>query len=202
MHKILRTFLRTSLFAVVLIAVPVFAQEAAAEQKTEKSEKKEVSPIWKWANFALLAGVLGYLISTNMGPMLASRSRQIQDGLAAGKKAKAEADARAASVQAKLNDLGFQVSLMRDGAKQEREREADRIRRDSEREIARIQQHAAQEIESAGKLARLEVQRFAAKLAIELAERKVRARMSPEVEAALLGNFLDDLSSGRARHAE
>ena len=77
--------------------------------------------------------------------------------------------------------------------------EADRIRRDTERDMARIQQHAAQEIESAGKLARLEVQRFAAKLAIELAESKVRSRMSPEVEAALLGNFLDDLSAGRAR---
>ena len=159
----------------------------------------EISPIWKWLNFLMLAGVLGYLIAKNLGPMLAARTKQIQEGLAAGEKAKAEADARAASVQAKLNDLGFQVSLMREGAKQEREREADRIRRDTEREMNRIQQHAAQEIDSAGKLARLEVQRYAAKLAIELAERKVRSRMSPEVEAALLGNFLDDLSAGRAR---
>jgi F-type H+-transporting ATPase subunit b len=159
----------------------------------------EISPIWKWLNFLILAGVLGYLIAKNLGPVLVARSKQIQDGLAAGEKAKAEADARAASVQEKLNDLGFQISLMREGAKQEREREADRIRRDTERDMARIQQHAAQEIESAGKLARLEVQRFAAKLAIELAESKVRSRMSPEVEAALLGNFLDDLSAGRAR---
>jgi F-type H+-transporting ATPase subunit b len=180
----------------------MIAQEGAGETAAEKKEQKEVSPLWKWANFAILAGVLGYLISKNLGPMLATRSQQIQEGLAAGEKAKAEADARAASVESKLNDLGFQISLMRDGAKQEREREADRIRRDTEREIARIQQHAAQEIESAGKLARLEVQRFAAKLAIELAERKVRSRMSPEVEAALVGNFLDDLSRGRARHAE
>jgi F-type H+-transporting ATPase subunit b len=195
----MRRFLRTFLVMGVLAAVPAFAQEAAAEQK---SAAKEVSPLWKWANFAILAGVLGYLISKNAGPLLAARTKQIQDGLAAGQKAQAEANARAAAVQTKLNDLGFQISLMRDGAKQEREREADRIRRDSEREIARIQQHAAQEIESAGKLARLEVQRFAAKLAIELAERKVRSRMSPEVEAALLGNFLDDLSAGRARHAE
>jgi hypothetical protein len=38
-------------------------------------------------------------------------------------------------------------------------------------------------------------------MAIELAERKVRARMSPEVEAALLGNFLDGLGNGAAPHA-
>ena len=42
------------------------------------------------------------------------------------------------------------------------------------------------EIESAGKQARLEVQRAAATLAIDLAEKKVRARMSPDIQAALL----------------
>ena len=87
--------------------------------------------------------------------------------------------------------------------KAELEREADAGFAESERrEMARIQQHASQEIESAGKTARLEVQRFAAKVAIELAERKVRARMSPEVESALLGNFLDGLANGHDRHAD
>ena len=49
------------------------------------------------------------------------------------------------------------------------------------------------EIESAGKQARLEVQRAAAMLAIELAETKVRARMSPEIQAALAAGFPQDL---------
>jgi F-type H+-transporting ATPase subunit b len=168
----------------------------------EEAAKPELSPIWKWLNFLMLMGVLGYLISKNMGPMLADRGKQILEGLEAGKKAKAEADARAAAVQAKLAALGGEIAQMRADAKVELEREADRLRRESEREMARIQQHATQEIESAGKTARLEVQRFAARVAIELAERKVRARMSPEVESALLGNFLDGLANGHGRHAE
>jgi F-type H+-transporting ATPase subunit b len=166
------------------------------------ADLKEPAPIWQWLNFLILAGVLGYLVSKNLGPILADRTKKIQEGLAAGENAKAEADARAAAVQAKLSDLDFQVSLMRDGAKQDREREAERIRRDSAREIERIQQHATQEIESAAKVARLEVQRFAAKMAVELAERKVRARMSPEVESALLGSFLEDLTNGHAVQPE
>jgi hypothetical protein len=42
-------------------------------------------------------------------------------------------------------------------------------------------------------MARLEVQRAAAKIAIDLAEQKVRARMSPEIQAVLLQGFLTDL---------
>jgi F-type H+-transporting ATPase subunit b len=164
----------------------------------EEGGKAEVSVIWKWLNFAILAGVLGYLIAKNLGPMLVTRSKQIQEGLAAGEKAKAAAQARGAAVQAKLANLEGDVAVMRGEAKRDREREAERLRLETEREMGRIQQHAAQEIESAGKLARLEVQSFAAKMAIELAERKVRARMSPEVEAALLGNFLDGLANGHA----
>jgi F-type H+-transporting ATPase subunit b len=167
----------------------------------EEGGKPEPAVIWKWLNFAILVGILGYLIAKNMGPMLSARTKQIQDGLAAGTKAKAEADARAAAVQAKLADLEGEVGRMRAEAKVEREREVARLKADTEREIGRIQLHAAQEIESASKLARLEVQSFAAKMAIELAERKVRARMSPEVEAALLGNFLDGLGNGAAPHA-
>jgi len=168
----------------------------------EEGGKVEPNLIWKWLNFALLAGILGYLIAKNLGPMLVARSKQIQDGLAAGTKAKAEAEARAAAVQAKLANLEGDVGRMRAEAKVEREREAERLRGEMERELGRIRQHANQEIESTGKIARLEVQSFAAKMAIELAERKVRARMSPEVEAALLGNFLDGLSNGHPHHAE
>jgi len=185
--------LRSALL-LALFALPAFAQESGG--------LKEVPEYWKWLNFLILAGILGYLTAKNLGPALADRTKKIQEGLAAGEKAKAEADARAAAVQAKLNNLEFQISLMRDQAKQDREREAERIRAESGREVERIRQHAAQEIESSAKVARLEVQRFAAKMAIELAERKVRARMSPEVESALLGTFLDDLSNSSAPHAE
>jgi F-type H+-transporting ATPase subunit b len=153
-----------------------------------------LSPIWDWANFIILAAVLGYLIAKNIGPLLVSRSRQIYEGLAAGEKAKADADARAAAVQAKLADLGQVIAQMKASSKEERDREAERIRRETDAEFARVRQHAQQEIESAGKLARLEVQRYAAKLAIDLAEQKVRARMSAQTQTELLNNFIGEIA--------
>ena len=158
--------------------------------------------IWTVLNFFILAGGLAWLASKYGAPMLTVRSKAISEGLAAGQKAKTEADKRAAEVQARLANLEKEISGLREEARLERDREADRIRRDTQAEIGRLHAQAEFEIESAGKRARIEVQRAAAKLAIELAETKVRARMSPEVQASLVQGFVTDLSRNGGIHLE
>jgi F-type H+-transporting ATPase subunit b len=177
--------LKRLITGIILAAAPLLAEESSA------AEKPGVE-LWKWLNFAILAGLLIYIAVKQGGPALAARSKEIRDGLAAGERAKAEAEARAAEVTAKLANLEKEIAALKVDAASERDREADRIRRDSQAEIARIHQQVEMEIESAGKQARLDVQRFAAKLAVDLAEQKVRARMSPDVQAALLDSFLSD----------
>lgn len=182
------------LFA-VLIAVPAFAQESGG------AAEKPSLLLWQVLNFFILTGLVGWLIAKYFSPFLASRSKTISEGLAAGTRAKAEADARAAEVQKKLNNLGQEIAALRSAAQEERAREADRIKRETQAEIVRIQYQANVEIESAGKQARLDVQRAAAALAIQLAEQKVKARMSPDVQSSLLQSFLKDLTAGPARSA-
>jgi F0F1-type ATP synthase membrane subunit b/b' len=65
----------------------------------------------------------------------------------------------------------------------------------TEAEIAKIQAHAEQEIASAGKAARMSLKRYAADLAVSLAEQKVRARMTPDTEDALVQGFVRNLRS-------
>lgn len=168
-----------------LAALPLLAQESGANENPDL-------PVWKWLNFVILACLLAWLVVKQGGPALDNRSKEIGEGLAAGEKAEAEAKARAAEVEAKLANLGKEIATMQANAREERTREAERIESDAQKEIGRIKYQIEQEIVSAGKMARLEVQRFAAKLAIELAEEKVRARMSPQVQDALLHNFLND----------
>ena len=177
----------------LLLALPAFAQESGG------GAEKPGMMIWTVLNFLILAGALYWLVTKYGAPALTARSKAISEGLAAGEKARAEADRRAKEVQAKLANLETEIAALRTSAREEREREADRIRRDTQAEIARMHQQAEQEIESAGKQARLGVQRAAAMLAIELAETKVRARMSPDMQSALLESFLKDLASGATR---
>ena len=149
--------------------------------------------IWTVLNFVILAAGIAWLTSKYGTPLLRERAKEIGEGLAAGEKAKAEADRRAAEVQAKLANLDKEIAALRTVAKEERDREAERIRRESQAEIARIHAQAEVEIESAGKQARFEVQRAAARLAIELAETKVHERMSPALQASLVKGFVADL---------
>jgi F-type H+-transporting ATPase subunit b len=159
---------------------------------------EEVNPLWKWPNFLLLAGLLGYLIKKHGGPLLQSRSQHIRESLEAGEKARAEADARAAAVQAKIGNLDGEIAHLRTSAHADLEREADRIRHDAENELGRIERQTANEIGIVGKHTRLELRQYAASLAMDLAEQKIRARMSPDVQATLLDNFSGDMSSRAA----
>jgi F0F1-type ATP synthase membrane subunit b/b' len=154
---------------------------------------EEVNELWKWPNFLLLAGLLGYLIRKHGGPLLTSRSQQIRESLEAGEKAKADAEARVAAVQAKIANLDHEIADFRAAAHADLEREADRIRRDTTAELNRIEQHTAAEIVAIGKRARLELRQYAAGLAMDLAEQKIRSRMSPDVQSTLLSNFAGDL---------
>lgn len=185
--------MRTSLFGLLLLALPALAQESGG------GGEKPGMFVWNVLNFLILAGVIAWLVAKQVAPLLVKRSKVIAEGLAAGEKAKAEAELRAREVQAKLVNLEKEIAAMREAAREEREREADRILRDTQAEIARLHQQAELEIESAGKQARLDVQRAAALLAIELAESKVRARMSLDTQSALLESFLKDLAGGATR---
>jgi F-type H+-transporting ATPase subunit b len=159
---------------------------------------EEVNPLWKWPNFLLLAGLLGYLIRKHGAPLLTARSEHIRQSLEAGEKAKADADARAAAVQAKIENLDHEIAEFRTSALADLEREAERIRHQTETELSRIEQHTAVEIVAYGKQTRLELRHYVAKLAMELAEQKIRARMSPDAQSTLVNNFAGDLSTHAA----
>ena len=161
---------------------------------------EEVNPLWKWPNFLLLAGLLGYLIKKHGGPLLAARSEHIRESLEAGKKAKAEADARAAAVQAKIANLDREIAEFRISALADLDQEAARIRQKTDSELSRIEQQTKAEIVVIGKQTRLELRQYVAKLAMELAEQKIRARMSPDAQSTLVKNFTGDLSSRATGH--
>jgi F-type H+-transporting ATPase subunit b len=186
--------LKRFLTIVVLAAGPLLAEESG-------SSEKPGGELWKWLNFLILAGIVGYMAVKLGGPALRARSNAIQEALAAGEKAKAEADAHAREIQGKLANLETEIAAMKTSAREERDREASRIQREAQLEMARIHHQVEMEIESAGKLARLDVQRFAAKLAVDLAERKIRARMTPEVQDALLDSFVNDFPRNGVKNA-
>jgi F-type H+-transporting ATPase subunit b len=181
--------------AVLAAALPVAALAAEpakkeAEQSGEGNLKK-----WEWANFLLLAVGLGYLIRKHAGPYYAARAAGISKNLEDSERTAKDAAARAADVDRRLASLDVEIAALREESKKEAAAEVERFKQQTAAEIAKIGVNGEQEIRAAQKAARLDLQRYAAQLAVELAEQKVRARMNAGTEDRLVVGFVRDLQS-------
>lgn len=188
----------------VLIAVAtvgLWAQEHAAapaeghgEAAHESSGPKEVSIWWKWANFAILAGALGYMIAKNAPAYFASRSEEIRKSLEEGAELQRQANARTAAMEARLQNLEAEIADMKTKAKADIAAEGERIHAETAAAIAKIQAHAESEIAMAAKNERAGLKTYAADLALKVAEEKLRSQLTPRTDAGLIDNFLRGLN--------
>ena len=183
MRKILR--MKRTLILVLLSAATLAAADSASPA--------EVSPIWKWANFAILAVGLGYLMAKHLPPLFTSRTKEIQHGISEAQQMKQDAERRSAEMDARLNALGADIDKFRTQSAAEMQREGDRISRETAEQIKKIEQQAAVERESVGKTARRQLKEYAAELAMGLAEERLRGRMDNATESALVDDFVRDL---------
>ena len=183
----------------VVAVTPAFAQEEKSEKGEKKGGMAEPSIGWEWANFVLLAGVFGYLAVKQGGPFFNSRAAEIRKGIADAEKIKADSDAKVSAINSKLGRLDAEIVSLRESAQVERRAAEQRLKDETLREIERINAHAEAEIDAAGKSERVGLQRYAAQKAMELAETKVRARMNPDAEDALVQAFVHGLGSSSSR---
>lgn len=176
----------TRLLAWVVLAAP-------AALAAEGGESGGGVDIWKIANFLLLLGFLAYLIGKNAGPFFAARTSKIQEDMAQADKMRQDADARVAEVERRMANLESEIAALRAESEMEAGSETERMRQQTVAEMAKIRANAEREIAAAGKSARLDLKRYSAHLAVELAEEKVRGRVTPDTQDTLVREFVRDL---------
>jgi len=181
------------LLLIPLFAVALSAQEPAEHKAGEATEHSEVSPVWKWANFAILAAGLGYLMAKSLPALFTSRTKEIQKGISESQQMKQDAERRSAEMDARLNALGADIERFRTQSAAEMQQEGERISRDTAAQIKKIEAQAAVEVETVGKTARRQLKEYAAELALGLAEERLRARVDSATESALVDGFVRDL---------
>jgi len=186
--------LRVLLILCFAALVPgAFAQEPEKPSGKPESFAERHELELKWANFLILAGALGYLIGKHGGPFFAERSGSIRKDMVESQQQRETAEAQAADVDRRLANLEKEIAALRGESQAEEQAENQRMAQHTATEIAKIQAHAEREIASAGKAARMELKRYSAQLAVELAEGKIRARMTPQTQDALVRGFVRDL---------
>jgi F0F1-type ATP synthase membrane subunit b/b' len=181
-----RTILAAAL-ALVLLAPGMRAEEA-------KGEGEGGLEIWAWANFAILAGGLTWVFRKNAAPYFAKRAIGIRKSMVEADEARADAERRIGAVEAKLASLPADIKALKDEAIAEARSEHQRVSHETAAAIAKIHANAEQEIASAGKAARAELKRYFATLAVGVAAEKVRERMTPVTQDALVRGFVRNLT--------
>jgi F-type H+-transporting ATPase subunit b len=189
--------IRRAVLAVVLgLALTSYALPQEATVQKENAEHGDPWLGWKWANFLILAAGLGYLIGKNVPPLFKKQSNEIQGALREAAQAKEEAAAYAAGIDARLASLQNEIEKLRVSARTDMAVESDRINRETEHQLQRVREQTAQEIELLTRNATAELRKYAAELALSLAEQRIRSRMNPDTQQRLAEGFVHDLREG------
>ncbi|MEO7144609.1 MAG: hypothetical protein ABI165_14015 [Bryobacteraceae bacterium] len=164
---------------------------ALCAQESSRESPHEI--YWKWANFALLVGALGYLIAKYAPAFFAVRTEQIRRGIDEAAKLKQEAEARAAAMEQRMANLGAEIEAVRREGHAAIQAESERVQAATAGHLAKIRKQAEQEVVSLTSQARQELKAFAAELAVNLAAERIRARMTEPAQDTLADNFVQDL---------
>ena len=198
------------------LAVPVLAQQAApakpqaaAAQAGEQGEAAAASGHeegWVWPliarliNFAVLAGTLVYFLRKPIADYLENRGERIRRDLVDAQELRRTAEAQLAALDAKLKALPGEIETLRRQGAEEIAAEGARIRAAAEAERDRLLDQARREIDLQVRIAKQELMREAAELAVGVASERIKKGLTPEAHLRLVDRYADQVKETRTFH--
>ena len=138
-------------------------------------------------DFAIVAGVVIVFARSKLPGLFRARNEMIRRSMEEAQRSSDEARARLGQIEIRLSRLDAEIAEMRAAAEAEATQEAERIKAAAEQDQRHIVAAAEQEIAAASQVARRELKTFAAGLAVDLAER--RLKIDAETDRALVRRF-------------
>jgi F-type H+-transporting ATPase subunit b len=182
-------FLAGAMLFVSLIAVAsAHAAEEGGNTATERTTE-----IFKWINFAIVAGVIVWVFGKKLPPIFQKRAEAVNSAIISATNAKAAADALLREAETKIANLQKEVGELRALAEKEAAAEVERLRAATQSDAQKIAAAAKAEIEAAERAARLELKALAANLAVDGAESLLVKQLTPKAQESLISNFVKSL---------
>jgi F0F1-type ATP synthase membrane subunit b/b' len=185
--------LAATFFVIAALAAPAFAAEGASPDAADSP----AGLIFRWLNFVLVFGTLAYVLARWGGPYFRARGAETGRAIREATAAKADAERELRQIEDQIAHLDSEIVRLRDESTQEAAAEAQRQVESGQREIERIDRAAEFEIEASERLVRHQLRSLAAQMAIEAAEKDLRAGLpaNAAARAALFQTFVADLGS-------
>jgi F-type H+-transporting ATPase subunit b len=175
------------LFATLFLALNAHAEEGGS------SIQQSSENVFKWINFAIVAGVIAWFCVKKGPAFFGGRADKISSAIQKSTEAKNLADQQLREAEAKLQNLEKEVAELRATAQRESAAEAERIRNLTQSDGHKIELAAQAEIDAAERAARLELKALAANLAVDGAESLLASQLTPAAQESLINNFVKTL---------
>lgn len=172
----------------LLTGIPALAQEGEPSPADSPT-----GFIFRWLNFAIVLGAIGYFTVKKGGPYFRQNAENIAYKIAEAARAREAAEKRRREIEAKMAELEQEIAHMRAEAKRDADAEAQRLRAMAREEAQRIEQAAQAEIAAAERAARLELKVLTARFALERAEALLKQKLNAETDMALVRTFVQGL---------
>jgi len=185
---------RLVFFAVSILFVSFLASvslQAAEERGNAATER--ATEIFKWINFAIVAGVLVWVFGKLLPPVFRKRAEAVSSAITNATSAKATAEAQLRDAETRLANLQKEVAELRAFAERESAAEVERLRALTQSDVQKIAAAAKAEIEAAERAARLELKGLAANLAVTAAESLLVKQLTPKAQESVISNFVKRL---------
>jgi F0F1-type ATP synthase membrane subunit b/b' len=184
-----RPLFASGLLIFFLMALPALAAESGGEDPGASTG----GLIFRWLNFVLVFGGIGYLIAKHGGTFFRANAKAIAASITEASAAKAEADRELREVETKIARLDQEVAEMRQAARRDTSAETERLRVSGLVEMEKISQAARGELAAAERAAQQELRAIAASMAVERAGGLLNSRMNGEIRARIFHAFLGEL---------
>ena len=179
-----------ALVSFFLTTVPLFAAETGEVNPADSS----AGLIFRWLNFAIVFGGIGYLIAKHGGVFFRANAVAIASSITEAQAAKAAADRELNEVSAKLSRIDQDIAELREAAHRDAAAEGERLRASGQAEIEKIRQAARGELAASERAAQQQLRELAASVAVDRAGALVSSRMNGETQAKLFYWFLAGLT--------
>jgi F0F1-type ATP synthase membrane subunit b/b' len=176
--------------AVLVLLFTALSARAAEEGNATTEHANE---IFKWINFAIVAGLLGWVFLKLTPAFFRKNAETISSAITKATAAKAEAERLLREAEGKLARLEQEVAQLRATAQREAAAEAERLRAITQSDLKKVGLAAQAEIEAAERAARLELKAIAANLAVDGAESLLVKQLTPQAQESLLSAFVKSL---------
>lgn len=176
---------------IVALAGLGFASEAAEGAHHVDTGKQMKDFAWRCLDFAALFALLAWALKkANVKGALADRRAGIEKMLQEAVEAKEQAEKKFAEYSIKLDKANQEIEELSNAMKMEGELEKARIIAEAKIAADKIKEQAEQTAQQEVVKAKIELREEAARLAVEIAEKKLRENITKNDQDKLVGDYI------------